>query len=88
MVVQYAPSLSGQATIGIGYTASRKVGGAVARNRAKRRLRAIVRELVPKSDVHGHDLVLIARSDTAIVPFEALRTDLSTALAKIAGRRS
>lgn len=88
MVVQFAPRLVADERTGVGYTASRKVGGAVVRNRAKRRLRALVRELVPQAGIHGLDLVLIARPQTASLPFDALRTDLSAALAKIkAGRQ-
>ena len=87
MVVQFAPRPSEDDCTGVGFTASRKVGGAVVRNRAKRRLRALVRELVPGTSLGGTDLVLIARPQTAVLPFDVLRADLSTALAKIEGSR-
>ncbi|WP_051329397.1 ribonuclease P protein component [Geminicoccus roseus] len=87
MVVQFAPRLAEDGHTGVGYTASRKVGGAVVRNRAKRRLRALVRELVPQAQAGGMDLVLIARPQTAIFPFDDLRADLSTALAKVEEKR-
>jgi ribonuclease P protein component len=87
MVVQFAPRIVPDEQAGVGFTASRKVGGAVVRNRAKRRLRALVRELVPRASVAGTDLVLIARPQTAVLPFDVLRADLSAALAKIEGSR-
>ena len=87
MVVQFTKRLIADEHVGVGYTASRKVGGAVVRNRAKRRLRALVREMVPKASVAGTDLVLIARAQTASLPFETLRSDLTAAFAKIEGSR-
>ncbi len=50
--------------IGIGLTASKKVGSAVRRNRARRRLRALARELLPRAGTPGTDYVLIARAGT------------------------
>ena len=64
-----------------GVTASRKVGGAVARNRAKRRLRAVAAAILPLSARSGHDYVLIARVATLSRPFPSLIGDLSHALA-------
>ncbi|HWL67352.1 MAG TPA: ribonuclease P protein component [Geminicoccus sp.] len=83
MVVQYAARVVPDERTGVGFTASRKVGGAVVRNRAKRRLRAVVRELVPAAAPAGLDLVLIARPQTATLPYAVLREDLTQALAKI-----
>jgi ribonuclease P protein component len=67
----------------VGFTCSKKVGNAVARNRAKRRLREIARlDLMPVAKP-GRDYVLIGRRDvTAARPFEDLREDLRRALAK------
>lgn len=65
----------------IGFTASRKVGGAVQRNRAKRRLRAAAQALLP---VEGHqrtDYVLVARTTTLTRPFADLMKDLAQCLA-------
>jgi ribonuclease P protein component len=64
----------------VGFTASRKVGNAVARNRAKRRLRAAASQLLPLLARQGHDYVLVARATTGTRPFEALLTDVTTAL--------
>jgi ribonuclease P protein component len=60
----------------VGFTASRKVGNAVMRNRARRRLKAVVAELVGRNTKPGHDLVLIARTATCTCPFQDLRRDL------------
>src|SRR6185503_17391292 len=67
-------------TIRGGFTASRKTGGAVVRNRAKRRLRAVAAEVLPLSGVAGTDYVLVARRDTVTRPFESLKADLAQAL--------
>ena len=65
-----------------GLTASRKVGGAVVRNRARRRLRALARELLSGHAEPGNDYVLIARGQTALRPFALLRADLIEALSR------
>lgn len=66
-----------------GITASRKVGNAVARNRAKRRLRAAAREVLPASGAAGYDLVLIARAATIGRPYSELKADLAKGIAKL-----
>jgi len=67
----------------VGFTASRKVGGAVVRNRAKRRLREIVRALMPELAQDGVDYVLIARQETPQRDFVLLQEDLRQALKRI-----
>ena len=67
----------------VGYTASRRVGNAVARNRARRRLRAAVAEVMPQHARSGHDYVVIARSATVRRPFGALVQDLEKALRRL-----
>ncbi len=70
--------------IRVGYTCSKKVGNAVARNRAKRRLRAAARAIVPRLGLRGWDYVLIGRPEvTASRPFELLCDDISSALAAL-----
>jgi ribonuclease P protein component len=72
--------------IRVGFTCSKKVGNAVARNRAKRRLREIARLILPGSGRDGWDYVLIGRAEyTAWRDFEALQSDLHRALRKIHG---
>jgi len=66
----------------VGYTASRRVGGAVERNRAKRRLRAAVSRVMPLLALPEYDYVLIARKTTLTRNFEDLISDLSQALSK------
>lgn len=63
-----------------GITASRKVGGAVERNRAKRRLRAAAVEVLPVAGRPGTDYVLIARAETLRRPYRDLIRDLSGAV--------
>src|SRR5258708_15553090 len=71
----------------IGFTASRKVGIAVERNRARRRLRAAVETVLPKAGLPGFDYVLVARSGTLTRPFADLVGDLETALKHIHDKR-
>jgi ribonuclease P protein component len=65
----------------IGFTASRKIGNAVARNRAKRRLRAAARESLPLSGRAGHDYVLVARAGILTRDFQVLLADIRNAMA-------
>ncbi len=67
----------------LGLTASRKVGIAVQRNRARRRLRAAAAEILPAHASAGHDYVLIARAATVQRPYQALMEDLRTALRRL-----
>lgn len=68
----------------VGFTCSRKIGNAVARNRAKRRLRALARALLPHRAVAGWDYVLIGRPEVTVSrPYKALLADLEKALARL-----
>ena len=64
----------------LGFTATKKLGNAVARNRAKRRLRAAARSLVPLLGREGNDYVLVARPATLTRDFQGLLGDLADAL--------
>lgn len=71
-------------TIRVGFTCSKKLGNAVSRNRAKRRLRAVAREILPREGQPGWDYVLIGRPQATIErPFGALKSDLRFALERI-----
>ncbi len=68
----------------VGFTCTKRVGNAVARNRAKRRLREAARAAMPTFGRPGWDYVLIGRAEkTARQPFDALVRDLSEALGSI-----
>jgi ribonuclease P protein component len=68
----------------VGFTCSKKVGNAVARNRAKRRLRAVARAVLPQAGLAGWDYVLVGRKDmTADLSFDVLVSDLRRALHKV-----
>jgi ribonuclease P protein component len=68
----------------VGFTCSKKVGNAVARNRAKRRLREIARLILPQFGQIGHDYVLIGRANvTAATKFTALQDELLASLRKL-----
>lgn len=64
----------------VGYTATRKLGGAVVRNRAKRRLREVARLVLAESPRLGADIVLVGRQTTARHEFSALMRDFNEAL--------
>jgi ribonuclease P protein component len=67
----------------IGFTATKKVGNAVIRNRARRRLRAAVAEVFDGLAARPADLVLVARQGTITRPYADLKTDLRLALRKL-----
>ena len=67
----------------VGFTASRKVGGAVERNRAKRRLRAIAASVLADQVAAGHDVVLIARQGTLTRSYADLTADVCRALRRL-----
>ena len=71
-------------SVRVGFTCSKKVGNAVARNRAKRRLREIARLVLPILGLPGYDYVLIGRASvTSSMDFEAMKKELVDALQKL-----
>jgi ribonuclease P protein component len=78
-----------RAVVRVGYTASRKIGNAVTRNRAKRRLRAVVQAVLPGAARPGWDYVLVARPGATVErDFAALIDDLRGALVRVHGGRA
>ena len=73
--------------IGVGFTVSKKVGNAVTRNRARRRLRAAAALVVPEAGRPGTDYVLVGRRETVDRPFADLVGDLATSIGKVARPR-
>ena len=67
----------------IGFTVSKKVGGAVERNRVRRRLRAVVRLAAEQDFRPGHDYVLIGRRSALSLPFERMTEDFDGALRRL-----
>lgn len=70
-----------------GLTASGKIGNAVTRNRARRRLRALALDILPRHAEPGYDYVLIARAVTPTRDFKTLEDDLRGALKKLGAFR-
>ncbi|MGH6827473.1 MAG: ribonuclease P protein component [Rhizomicrobium sp.] len=66
-------------TLRLGFTASRKIGNAVARNRARRRLKAAAYAFLPLSGRPCHDYVLVARAGILTREFQALKGDIAEA---------
>src|ERR1700735_1770193 len=89
LILQAAPQPGeGLAAPRIGFTASRGVGNAVARNRAKRRLREPAASVLSSRGKTGTDYVLIARAGTGERPYAELLADLEGALRQLSRRPS
>ena len=88
VVIQMLDRADASPHIGLGFTATRKVGNAVIRNRAKRRLREAARATAPLLAVPGSDYVFIARMGTADRPWDRLLDDVKSALTRLAIPRS
>jgi ribonuclease P protein component len=79
LILQVGP-LKTDPNLRYGLTATTKIGNAVIRNRARRRLRALAFDVLPGHASPQHDYVLIARAATATRNFVELTKDLTTAL--------
>lgn len=74
----------GDAMVRVGFTASKKIGNAVLRNRAKRRLRALAREVLAQAARPGWDYVLVARPEATVTrAYADLGADLDQALRSV-----
>ena len=67
----------------VGFTVTKKIGGAVVRNRMKRRFRALAREIVPTKGFAGADHVMIGRAKGVERDFGLLRSELAGALDRL-----
>lgn len=72
----------GDPAMRLGITVTKKIGGAVVRNRMKRRFRILAVEVLGESGLEGADYVLIGRAGGVERPFDRLTADLRSALAK------
>ena len=82
-----ASSAAPSEAIRVGFTATRKIGNAVTRNRARRRLKAAAAAVMPMHARPGLDYVLIARAETPKRVYAALLGDLETALRRLGAWR-
>ena len=82
-VLLVRPRDDGDPAIRLGITVTKKIGGAVVRNRMKRRFRSLAREILPAKGVAGADHVLIGRQGGLERDFALLRAELEKALAKL-----
>jgi ribonuclease P protein component len=83
-LLQARDRADGNAGVRVGFTASKKIGNAVARNRAKRRLRALAREVLASVARPGWDYVLVAKPEATIArDYQDLIADMARALAGV-----
>lgn len=83
-LLQARDRADGDAAVRVGFTASKKIGNAVVRNRAKRRLRALAREVLGPEARPGWDYVLVARPGATVTrPYADLRADMERALRSV-----
>ena len=73
----------GDPAMRLGITVTKKIGGAVVRNRMKRRFRALAREILPQQGIAGADHILIGRGGGVERDFDQLRLELKKALKRI-----
>lgn len=84
LVIQARQHHDTNTAIGEGFTATKKVGNAVIRNRSKRRLRAASQQLLPRLGLPNTDYVFIARHETATIGWQRLLDDMESALISLA----
>jgi ribonuclease P protein component len=83
-VAPHAPS-SSRSPPRFGITVTKKIGGAVTRNRIRRRLKEALRGLAPLPARLGYDYVFVARREALGIPFPVLKESLAKALVRIDG---
>jgi ribonuclease P protein component len=87
VVVQARPRNDDQLLVRAGFTATKRIGGSVQRNRAKRRMREAARLLLPDLGRPGFDYVFIARGGATTRPWVRLLDDMKSALVRLAAER-
>ena len=87
VVVQARPRADDSALVRAGFTATKRVGGSVVRNRAKRRMREAARLLLPDLARPGFDYVFIARGGVTTRAWPRLLDDVKSALLRLAAER-
>ncbi|MDB5465387.1 MAG: rnpA [Phenylobacterium sp.] len=87
VVVQARPRGDDDVLVRAGFTATKRIGGAVQRNRAKRRMREAARLLLPDFARPGVDYVFIARGGVTTRPWPRLLDDVKSALIRLAAER-
>ena len=83
-VLLVRPREDGDPTMRVGFTVTKKIGGAVVRNRMKRRFRSLARETLPEHGIAGADHVLIGRAGGIERDYASLASELKRALKKVA----
>ncbi|MBI1245203.1 MAG: ribonuclease P protein component [Alphaproteobacteria bacterium] len=86
LVLQARAREDGTSHIGIGFTATKKVGNAVVRNRSRRRLKEAARVALGRAGIAGYDYVAIARAATQDIAFDRLVADFEAAARRLAPR--
>ncbi|TAJ68937.1 MAG: ribonuclease P protein component [Phenylobacterium sp.] len=84
VVVQARPRGDETPLVRVGFTATKRIGGAVQRNRAKRRMREAARAILPEFASPGVDYVIIARGGVLKRPWARLLDDVKSALIRLA----
>ena len=88
VVVQARPREDDSALVRVGFTATKRIGGAVQRNRAKRRMREAARQILPAVATPGTDYVIIARGGVTTRAWTRLLDDVKSALLRLAADRT
>ncbi|QHL91890.1 ribonuclease P protein component [Sphingomonas changnyeongensis] len=83
-VLLVRPRGDGDPAMRLGITVTKKIGGAVVRNRMKRRFRALARQMLPTGGMAGADHVLIGRQGGVERAFDRLQSELAKALGRVA----
>jgi ribonuclease P protein component len=80
--------LNKNCNINIGFTVSGKIGNAVVRNKAKRRLKSAANHIIPTEGIPGTNYVIIAKNQINRISFESLENDLIYAIKKLSKSRA